>query len=89
MNILGIHIGHDSSAALIINGKIIADVAEERFNRIKHYCGLPIHAIEYCLFSQHLSMNDIDTIAISSCGIVEGLNFLFDLKREKKEKSAV
>ena len=88
MNVLGIHIGHDSSAALIIDGKIMADVAEERFNRIKHYCGLPIHAIGYCLLSQHFTINDMDTIAISSCGIVEGLNFLFDLKGEKKEKSS-
>ena len=31
MNILGVHIGHDSSAALIQNGRILADVAEERF----------------------------------------------------------
>ena len=49
MNILGIHIGHDSSVALIRDGKIIADVAEERFTRTKHYAGLPIRSLEYCL----------------------------------------
>ena len=86
MKILGIHIGHDSSAALVMDGKIKADVAEERFNRIKHYCGLPVHAIDYCLSSQQLSMQDIDVIAVSSNGRVEGLNFLFDLKGEQAEK---
>ena len=36
MVILGIHKGHDSSAAIIKDGKIIADVQEERFSRVKH-----------------------------------------------------
>ena len=52
MKILGVHIGHDSSASLVIDGKIVADVAEERFNRIKHYAGLPRNAVNYCLNSQ-------------------------------------
>src|SRR5256885_16806906 len=59
MNILGIHIGHDSSAALVVDGRIVADVAEERFTRLKHYAGLPIRAIEYCLKSQRLTMADL------------------------------
>jgi len=33
MNILGVHIGYDSSAVLIIQGKVVAYVAEEKFNR--------------------------------------------------------
>jgi len=33
MKILGVHIGHDSSAALVVDGRIVADVAEERFTR--------------------------------------------------------
>ena len=36
MHILGIHLGHDASAALIRDGQVIADIQEERFNRIKH-----------------------------------------------------
>ena len=78
MNVLGVHIGHDSSAALIVDGEIAADVAEERFNRIKHYCGLPIHSIDYCLESRNLAIKDIDMIAVSSIGRIEGLNYLFD-----------
>ena len=86
MNVLGVHIGHDSSAALIIDGKIVADVAEERFTRIKHYSKLPIHAIDYCLKSQGFTMNDIDIIAIPAAGVAPELNFLFDLKGAKQEK---
>ena len=86
MNVLGIHIGHDSSAALIVDGRIVADVAEERFTRIKHYAGLPIRALEYCLKSQNLTMEDIDAVAVPAKGSMLDLNFLLDLKGEKREK---
>jgi carbamoyltransferase len=85
MNVLGLHIGHDSSAALVRDGHIVADVAEERFVRIKHYSGLPIRSIEYCLRSQNLTMNDIDIIALPAAGVAPHLNFLFDLKGAKVE----
>ena len=49
MNILGIQIGHDSSVALESHGKVIADVAEERYTGNKHYSGLPIRSLVYCL----------------------------------------
>jgi carbamoyltransferase len=88
MNILGIHIGHDSSAALVVDGKIVADVAEERFTRIKHYSGLPIGSIDYCLKSRKLTMADIDIVAIpAECSVPE-LNFLLDLKGAKQERKS-
>lgn len=90
MNVLGIHIGHDSGAALVRDGKIVADVAEERFNRVKHYCGLPVHSIEYCLKSQGLTLADIDAVAVPAAGSVPDLNFLFGLegaRRESKTKA--
>lgn len=86
MKVLGIHTGHDSSAALIVDGKIVADVAEERFTRTKHYSGLPIRALEYCLKSQKLTMADIDAVAVPSTATAPELNFLFDLKGDKREK---
>ncbi len=86
MKVLGVHIGHDSGAALVIDGRIVADVAEERFRRIKHYCGLPIQAIEYCLSSNQLTINDIDAVAIPSEGSVPELNFLLDLKGNQREQ---
>jgi len=64
MKVLGIHAGHDSSAALIEDGKVIADVAEERFTRQKHYAGAPLKAIEYCL--QLANSQSIDAIAFST-----------------------
>ena len=86
MNVLGVHIGHDSSAALVRDGRIVADVAEERFVRIKHYSKLPINSIAYCLASQGMTMNDIDVIAIPAAGVAPELNFLFGLKGAKVEK---
>ena len=76
MKVLGIHIGHDSSAALIKDGKILCDVAEERFNRIKHYSGLPIKSIEYCLRYSNLTINEVDAIAVPSSSPMPELNFL-------------
>ena len=54
--ILGINAFHpDSSAALVIDGKLIAAVEEERFNRIKHWAGFPRQAIASCLDQAALS----------------------------------
>ena len=42
MNILGINcFGHDSSATLVIDGKVVFAIEEERLNRKKHYGGIP------------------------------------------------
>ena len=84
-NVLGIHIGHDSSVALVRDGRIVADAAEERFTRVKHYCGLPIHALDYCLKSCDLSMADIDVVAIPTAASLPDLNFLLGLKGSRRE----
>jgi len=86
MRILGVHAGHDSSAALIVDGKIVADVAEERFSRIKHDAGLPLRGIDYCLKSQNLTMADIDMIAVPASSPQPSLNHIFELKGERREK---
>ena len=50
MNILGISaLYHDSAAALICDGEIIAAASEERFTRKKADSSIPVHAINYCL----------------------------------------
>ena len=41
--------GHDSAAALVVEGQIVAAAAEERFSRKKHTGDFPIGAIHYCL----------------------------------------
>ncbi len=66
MKILGIHTGHDSDSSLIIDKKIVANVSEERFTRIKHYAGLPVHSIDFCLKAGKISFDELDYIAISS-----------------------
>lgn len=64
MRILGVScFYHDSAACLIIDGKIIAAGAEERFSRQKHDSGFPHQAIEFCLKKSGLAINEIDAIA--------------------------
>ncbi len=66
MNILGINAFHgDSSAALIQNGKLIAAVEEERFNRIKHWAGFPAESIRFCLAAGDIQAEDLDYVAVS------------------------
>lgn len=65
MVILGINSYHpDSSAAIVINGKLVAACEEERFRRIKHFAGFPAESIRYCLMEAGISLKDIDYIAI-------------------------
>ncbi|HZI61124.1 MAG TPA: carbamoyltransferase C-terminal domain-containing protein [Pyrinomonadaceae bacterium] len=66
MYILGINAYHgDASAAIVHNGKLIAAVEEERFNRIKHCAGFPEQSIRYCLKAAGISLVDVDHIGIS------------------------
>lgn len=59
--ILGISAyAHDSSAALIQGGKILAFAEEERFNREKHTLAFPLEAAKFCLASQGLGLPDIE-----------------------------
>jgi len=53
---------HDSAAALIINGEIIAAAQEERFTRVKHDFSYPENAISYVLNEANLKLKDVDHI---------------------------
>lgn len=65
-SILGINAFHgDASAALVVDGKLIAAVEEERFNRIKHWAGFPAESIRWCLEQADLQGTDVDHVAIS------------------------
>ncbi len=55
--------GHDSAAALVVDGDIIAAAAEERFSRKKHTGSFPDAAIQYCLSAAGIEHGDIDEIA--------------------------
>jgi carbamoyltransferase len=66
MNILGINTYHgDASAALVIDGQLVAAVEEERFTRIKHDTSFPTQAIRYCLETGGISPEDIDHVSLS------------------------
>jgi carbamoyltransferase len=66
MNILGINTYHgDASAALVIDGRLVAAVEEERFTRVKHDTSFPVQAIAFCLKTANLRIQDINHIAIS------------------------
>ena len=53
---------HDSAAALVCDGKIIAAAQEERFTRKKHDAGFPTEAIRYCLAEAQLNFDAIDQV---------------------------
>ena len=64
--VLGISFGHgDSSAALLVEGKLAAAAEEERFNRIKHYALFPEQSTKYCLREAGLSLNDVEVVAVA------------------------
>jgi carbamoyltransferase len=65
MNILGINAYHgNASAAIVCDGKLIAAVEEERFNRVKYAAGFPAAAIRYCLKEAGLALKDVDHVAV-------------------------
>jgi len=64
--ILGINAYHgDASAAIIRDGQLVAAAEEERFNRVKHCAGFPLHAVRYCLEAAEISIEDVEHIGIS------------------------
>lgn len=63
MKVLGISaFFHDSSACLVVDGKVVAGALEERFTRIKHDAAMPIQAIEYCLEEGGITIDDVDEV---------------------------
>ena len=54
---------HDSAAALLHDGQIVAAAQEERFTRKKHDAGFPKNALEYCLQEAGIALGDVDYVA--------------------------
>ena len=64
MRILGISaFYHDSAAALVRDGEIVAAAQEERFTRKKHDSRFPSNAVEYCLSQEGVGLSDVDFVA--------------------------
>lgn len=68
---LGIHNSWQSGAALIVNGKVVGAVSEERFNRIKNFHGMPTQSISFLLSEQNLKINDVDRVVYGMVTAVE------------------
>lgn len=64
--ILGINPYHgDSSACILVDGRLAAAAEEERFRRLKHWAGFPNQAIHYCLEEANVSLADVDHVAVN------------------------
>src|ERR1700732_3752537 len=65
MYVLGINAYHgNASAAIIADGRLVAAVEEERFNRVKYAAGFPAAAIRFCLEAAGITLREVDHIAI-------------------------
>lgn len=88
MIVLGINAYHgDSSAAIVRDGKLVAAIEEERLRRIKHWAGLPVEAIKYCLAEAGIRFGELQHVAINLNPRVNHLKrLLFVLKRRPDVK---
>jgi predicted NodU family carbamoyl transferase len=66
MIILGINDGHQSSAALCMDGVLVDAVSEERFSRRKNESGYPKNSIDVCLKIFSIESSDIDRVAVAT-----------------------
>lgn len=69
MNILGLHDGHNASAALLCDGQMVACLSEERLSYRKNDMGFPKNAIDECLRIAHLEPSQIDLVAFSTINL--------------------
>ncbi|MDD5091560.1 MAG: carbamoyltransferase C-terminal domain-containing protein [Candidatus Wallbacteria bacterium] len=64
--ILGISAYHeDAAAALVVDGKLVCALEEERIRRIKHWAGFPSEAVKWCLRYACIGLGDIDCVAVA------------------------
>tara|TARA_B100000989_G_C19515594_1_gene461450 strand:- start:606 stop:2300 length:1695 start_codon:yes stop_codon:yes gene_type:complete len=86
MKILGISTGHDSGAAIVIDGILVAAINEERLTRNKLHVGFPAKSIDKVLEVSNLKLSDLEYIAIEGKKIDPqnfGQEFLFENKSKK------
>src|SRR5687767_10147602 len=66
MLILGLNTFHaDASAVLVKDGVLVAAIAEERLNRVKHFAGFPALAAKECLRMAGAGLEDVDHLALA------------------------
>jgi carbamoyltransferase len=63
--ILGLNAYHgDSAACLVVDGRLVAAVEEERFTRTKHWAGFPAQSVRWCLEAAGVRLTDLDHVAV-------------------------
>jgi carbamoyltransferase len=65
--IIGVNTGHDGGAAIIVDGKIVCAISEERLNRQRYSHGY-LQSFFYCLYAANVTINDISLVVFSSYG---------------------
>ena len=71
-NLLGISAYyHDSAAALVVDGEIVAAAQEERFSRRKNDERFPVHAVRFCLKQGGVSLADLDAVVFYDKPVVK------------------
>lgn len=80
MYVLGIHLGHDSSVALVKDGEVVAACAEERLVGLKHYSLTPIRSLQFCLEKAGISIKDIDLVVIPAITTSPEIKVLLNLE---------
>ena len=69
MKIVGLHDGHNASACLVEDGRIVAAIQEERLRRVKNWAGFPEQALEFVLRAGGRSVSEIDVFAFAGTGM--------------------
>jgi carbamoyltransferase len=76
MKILGLNLGHNATACLVKDGRVVGCVSEERFSRVKNHSGIPFDSIKYLLGSNSMDISDVDKIVLDNhYGIDKDPNF--------------
>ena len=63
--VLGINSAHDASACVLVDGRLVVAVGEERLTRVKHHEGYPHRAVAYCLEGAGVTLADVNCVVIN------------------------
>jgi len=83
VNILGIWDGHDAGAVLLVDGRLVAAVNEERFTRRKLEVRFPHASIDACLALAGIDARSVDVVAVSTSDIAKTLTRVFPSAKER------
>ncbi|MFH1521959.1 MAG: carbamoyltransferase C-terminal domain-containing protein [archaeon] len=75
MYIIGINQGHNATACLLKDGKVMNCVSEERFSRIKNHCGIPRKSIKWILEASGISLKDVDYFVLDNAYPIRDAGF--------------